>query len=133
MPRILVVDDNDMNRDVLTRRLARRGFEVVSATDARQALEAARAHRPDLILMDMRLPDMDGGEATRSLKSQDGTRMIPVIALTAYAMDGDRESALQAGCDDYETKPVELDRLLGKIQGLLARQGGCNREVRPQM
>lgn len=120
-PRILVVDDNEMNRDLLARRLGKRGFEVVSAADARAALETARDRRPDLILMDMRLPDMDGRDATRALRSHAPTRTIPVIALTAHATDADREAALRAGCDDFETKPIDLDRLLKKIRGLLDR------------
>jgi CheY-like chemotaxis protein len=120
-PRILVVDDNEMNRDLLARRLSKRGFEVVAAADARAALAAAGDRRPDLILMDMRLPDMDGRDATRALRANGPTRTIPVIALTAHATDADREAALGAGCDDFETKPVDLDRLLQKIRALLDR------------
>jgi CheY-like chemotaxis protein len=115
MPRILLVDDNEMNRDMLARRLTRRGFEVVTAIDGSQGMDAARAQKPDLILMDMRLPDMDGWMAAQTIKAEEPTRDIPIIALTAHAMEGDRETALEAGCDDYETKPVEINRLLGKI------------------
>ena len=120
-PRILVVDDNEMNRDLLARRLAKRGFDVVAAADARAALAAAGDRRPDLILMDMRLPDMDGRDATRALRASAPTRAIPVIALTAHATDADREAALHAGCNDFETKPVDLDRLLQKIRALIDR------------
>jgi two-component system cell cycle response regulator DivK len=120
VPRLLLVEDNEEGRDGLSRHLRRRGFEVLLAADGRQALEAARAERPDLILMDMSLPILDGWEATRRLKADVVTRPIPVIALTAHAMAGDREKALEAGCDDYETKPVELPRLLAKIEALLA-------------
>ena len=123
MPRILVVEDNEMNRDILCRRLARRGFEVVCAVDARSGIEMARSAdaRPDLVVMDMRLPDLEGWQATRELRADPATRHIPVIALTAHAMDGDREVALGAGCDDYDTKPVDMERLLQKINALLAR------------
>ena len=120
MPRILLVEDNEMNRDMLSRRLARRGFEVVVAVDGKQALELTRSQSPDLILMDMRLPDMTGWEVTRALKADEATKQIPVLALTAHAMEGDRKSALDAGCDDYDTKPVEIERLMVKIQGLLS-------------
>ena len=121
MPTILVVEDNEMNRDMLTRRLARKGFEVVAANDGEQGLEAARSAAPSLILMDMSLPSLDGWEATRRLKADPRTRAIPVIALTAHAMPGDRDRALEAGCDDYETKPIEFPTLLGKIQRLLEK------------
>jgi CheY-like chemotaxis protein len=108
-----------MNRDMLSRRLVRRGFEVVVATDGEQGVSAAAQERPDIILMDMSLPVLDGWEATRRLKAGDATRSIPVIALTAHAMSGDRDKALEAGCDDYDTKPIELPRLLEKIGRLL--------------
>jgi two-component system, cell cycle response regulator DivK len=121
MLKLLLVEDNEENRDGLSRHLRRQGFEVMVAVDGQQGLEAARAGLPDLILMDMSLPVLDGWEATRQLKAGAGTRHIPVIALTAHAMAGDREKALQAGCDEYDTKPVELARLLGKIRALLGR------------
>jgi two-component system, cell cycle response regulator DivK len=130
MPRLLLVEDNEENRDGLSRHLRRKGFEVLLAVDGRQGVEAARAGAPDLILMDMSLPVLDGWEATRQLKAAPETRHIPVIALTAHAMAGDREKALQAGCDEYDTKPVEITRLLGKIQALLggppAPDGGAS-------
>jgi two-component system cell cycle response regulator DivK len=119
MAKILLVEDNEMNRDMLSRRLIRRGYEVVVALDGEQGLAMAEAERPHLILMDMSLPMMDGWEATRRLKASPGTQAIPIIALTAHAMAGDREKALAAGADDFDTKPVELDRLLAKIQALL--------------
>ncbi len=119
MPKILLVEDNEMNRDMLSRRLSRRGYEIVIAVDGEQGLAVAQSERPDLILMDMSLPVLDGWEATRRLKSAPETRSIPVIALTAHAMAGDKAKALSAGCDDYDTKPIELRRLLGKIQGQL--------------
>ena len=121
MPRILLVEDNEMNRDMLTRRLERKGFEVAAATDGEEAVTRARTDPPDLVLMDMSLPVVDGWEATRRLKADPETRAIPVIALTAHAMPGDRDRALEAGCDDYETKPIDLPSLLEKIQALLAR------------
>jgi two-component system, cell cycle response regulator DivK len=124
MPKILLVEDNEMNRDMLSRRLTRKGFEVVMALDGQQAVEAAAAQTPDLILMDMSLPVIDGWEATRRIKAAAGTSTIPVIALTAHAMADDRDKAIAAGCDDYDTKPVDLPRLLDKINGLLARQTG---------
>jgi CheY-like chemotaxis protein len=123
MAKILIVEDNEMNRDMLSRRLARRGYAVVIAVDAEQGLAAAQAEIPDVILMDMSLPVMDGWEATRRLKGEAATRAIPVIGLTAHAMAGDRDKALAAGCDDYDTKPIELPRLLEKIEALLARSG----------
>jgi CheY-like chemotaxis protein len=119
MPRILLVEDNEMNRDMLSRRLARRGYEVVNAVDGRDGVAMARAGAYDLVLMDMSLPEMDGWEATRELRRHPETRDLPVIALTAHAMADDREKALAAGCNDYDTKPIELDRLLGKISALL--------------
>ena len=117
--KILLVEDNEMNRDMLSRRLIRRGFEVIFAVDGEQGVDAARREKPDIILMDLSLPVMDGWEATRRVKSDDATRGVPVIALTARAMVGDREKAMEAGCDDYDTKPVEFDRLVGKIERLL--------------
>ena len=124
MTKVLLVEDNEMNRDMLSRRLARRGFEVVFAVDGEQGLELACREKPDIILMDMSLPVMDGWEATRRVKSDDATRHVPVIALTAHAMSGDEEKALAAGCDDYDTKPVEIDRLVGKIERLLGAGKG---------
>ena len=119
MAKILLVEDNDMNRDMLSRRLVRNGYEVLLAMDGQQGVDMALSERPDLILMDMSLPVIDGWEATRRIKANDATRRIPVIALTAHAMAGDREKAMEAGCEDYDTKPVELSRLLGKIVALL--------------
>ena len=119
MPRILLVEDNEMNRDMLSRRLQRKGFEVAMAVDGRQGVEMARAGGYDLILMDMSLPEIDGWEATRQLRAAPETKIVPIIGLTAHAMAGDREKALEAGCNDYDTKPVELPRLLGKIEALL--------------
>jgi two-component system cell cycle response regulator DivK len=122
MSKILLVEDNEMNRDMLSRRLIRKGYEVVMAFDGQQAVELAALESPDLILMDMSLPVIDGWEATRRIKAAAATRTIPVIALTAHAMSGDREKALEAGCDDYDTKPIELPRLLGKIATMLGRK-----------
>lgn len=119
MPKILLVEDNEMNRDMLSRRLERRGFEVVCALDGQQGIEMATSHSPDLILMDLSLPVIDGWEATRRLKAAPETAGIPVIALTAHALAGDRDRALEAGCDDVDTKPVELPRLLEKIDARL--------------
>lgn len=119
MTTILLVEDNEMNRDMLSRRLTRKGFVVLDAENGQQAIDIAKTQSPDLIIMDMSLPVLDGWEATRQLKASDNTRTIPVIALTAHALKGDRESVLDAGCDDYDTKPVELDRLLTKIEALL--------------
>jgi two-component system cell cycle response regulator DivK len=119
MAKILLVEDNDMNRDMLSRRLVRNGYEVSLAMDGQQGVDMALSEQPDLILMDMSLPVIDGWEATRQIKANDTTRRIPVIALTAHAMAGDREKAIEVGCDDYDTKPVELARLLGKIAALL--------------
>jgi CheY-like chemotaxis protein len=121
--KILLVEDNEMNRDMLARRLQRRGFEVVVAVDGMEGIVLAASEAPDTILMDMSLPELDGWEATRRLKSAPSTRSIPVIALTAHAMSGDRDRALAAGCDDYETKPIDLSRLVAKIQALHARGG----------
>jgi CheY-like chemotaxis protein len=122
MAKVLLVEDNEESRDGLSRRLGRKGYEVLLAADGRQGVEKARAEAPDLILMDMSLPVLDGWEATRQLKAAPQTRGIPVIALTAHAMAGDRERALEAGCDDYDTKPVEFARLLAKIQSLLEKK-----------
>ena len=121
MFRILLVEDNEMNRDMLSRRLSRKGYAVSVAGDGLQGLAAAEAGALDLILMDLSLPEMDGWEVTRQLKSNPATRSIPVIALTAHAMAGDRERAFEAGCDDYDTKPIDFPRLLGKIESVLAR------------
>ena len=117
--KILLVEDNEMNRDMLSRRLERRGYEVVIAIDGQAGVAMATSERPDLILMDMSLPVMDGWEATRTLRAGADTRDIPIIALTAHAMSTDRDKALDAGCNDYDTKPIELPRLLGKIEALL--------------
>lgn len=122
MAKILVVEDNEMNRDMLSRRLMRRGFEVIIAIDGAQGVSMAKTEAPDLILMDMSLPVMDGWEATRHLKAAPATSAIPIIALTAHAMAGDREKALAVGCDDYDTKPIEFARLFGKIQALLGQR-----------
>jgi CheY-like chemotaxis protein len=121
--RILYVEDNDDNVYMLKTRLTRKGFTVLIATDGARGVSMAAAEQPDLILMDLSLPVLDGWEATRRIKAAEETRHIPVIALTAHAMAGDREKALAAGCDDFDTKPVEIERLLGKIQALTARQG----------
>jgi CheY-like chemotaxis protein len=121
MAKILLVEDNEMNRDMLSRRLIRKGFEVVMAIDGEQAVALAQSELPDLILMDMSLPVIDGWEATRLVKAADATSNIPIIALTAHAMSGDREKTLNAGCDDYDTKPIEMPRLLEKIDALLRR------------
>lgn len=120
MFKILLVEDNEMNRDMLSRRLERKGYQITMAVDGEQGVEMARTALPDLILMDMSLPVLDGWEATRRIKNDPVLRSIPIIALTAHAMSGDREKALEAGCDDYDTKPIELPRLLEKIQALLA-------------
>lgn len=116
MAKILIVEDNEMNRDMLSRRLERRGFAIVMAVDGRQGVDMTRSENPDLVLMDMSLPVMDGWTATRTIKDDPELAKIPVIALTAHAMEGDREKAIAAGCDDYDTKPIELPRLLEKIQ-----------------
>jgi two-component system cell cycle response regulator DivK len=124
MPKILLVEDDEMNRDMLSRRLERRGYKVVIALDGEQAVAMARSEDPDLILMDMSLPVLDGWEATRQIRAASETRAVPIIALTAHAMQGDREKAIEAGCDDYDTKPVEFQRLLEKIEAILARLRG---------
>ena len=124
MTKVLVVEDNEMNRDMLSRRLTRRGFQVIFAVDGQQGVDLARSERPDIILMDMSLPVIDGWEATRRVKSDDATCGVPVIGLTAHAMAGDREKAIEAGCDDYDTKPVELERLIGKMERLLGAGKG---------
>jgi len=123
MPKILLVEDNEMNRDMLSRRLVRGGYDVTIAEDGARGVEMATSDSPDLILMDMSLPVIDGWEATRRIKARPELRKIPVIALTAHAMATDRDKALEAGCDDYDTKPIELQRLLGKIETLLAAAG----------
>ena len=123
MPKILLVEDNEMNSDMLSRRLVRGGYEVIIAEDGARGVAMATSDRPDLILMDMSLPVIDGWEATRRIKATPELRKIPIIALTAHAMATDRDKALEAGCDDYDTKPIELQRLLGKIEMLLAAAG----------
>ncbi len=122
MARILLVEDNEMNRDMLSRRLQRKGYDVTMAIDGEQGVNIARSEVPDLILMDLSLPVLDGWEATRRLKAEPETRLIPVIALTAHALSGDKEKAIEAGCDDYDSKPIEFPRLLGKIEFLLNRK-----------
>jgi two-component system cell cycle response regulator DivK len=124
MPKILLVEDNEMNRDMLSRRLIRKGYDVVMAEDGQQGVDLAGTAAPYLILMDLSLPVIDGWEATRQIKAADATRGIPVIALTAHAMVGSEAQALAAGCDDFDTKPVDLARLLGKIEALLQRASG---------
>jgi CheY-like chemotaxis protein len=121
VPKILIVEDNELNRDMLSRRLLRRGYEIAVAVDGSESLSMAKSQAPDLILMDMTLPVISGWEATQRLKDDPSTRHIPVIALTAHAMVDDRDQAMKAGCDDYDTKPIELGRLLEKIEYLLAR------------
>jgi CheY-like chemotaxis protein len=121
MIKILLVEDNEMNRDMLSRRLEKKGFQVLVAVNGLESIDVARRDQPELILMDMNLPEMDGWEATRRLKSADETKNIPVIALTAHAMTGDEEKALEAGCNDYDTKPVDFSRLLTKISTLLKK------------
>jgi CheY-like chemotaxis protein len=127
MPKILLVEDNEMNRDMLSRRLVRRGYEVVLATNGQEGLALAKSSSPDLILMDLSLPTLDGWEATRRIKSSVSTAGIPIIALTAHAMSGDKEEALAVGCDDYDTKPIEFERLLEKIALQLERAGKTTR------
>jgi two-component system, cell cycle response regulator DivK len=122
MPKILLVEDHEMNRDMLTRRLRRWGYEVIGAVDGQEAIAMALSEPVDLILMDLSLPGLDGWQATRQLKADPQTRSIPVIALTAHAMPGDRERAIEAGCDDYDTKPVDFDRLVAKIEAQLANR-----------
>ena len=122
MPKILLVEDNEMNRDMLSRRLQRKGYEVVIAVDGGQGVELAKSQIPDLILMDMSLPVLDGWEATRRIKADAATHGIPVIALTAHAMAGDKEKALEAGCEDYDTKPIDLNRLLEKMEAQLKKR-----------
>jgi two-component system, cell cycle response regulator DivK len=126
MAKILIVEDNEMNLDMLTRRLTKRGYEIVAATDGLEGIQLANQEQPDLVLMDMSLPKMDGWEATKHLKTDTATSSIPVIALTAHAMVGDREKALEAGCDDYDTKPIDLARLLLKIGGLLGESNNSS-------
>lgn len=123
MARILLVEDNEMNRDMLLRRLARNGHDVVIAVDGEQAVAAAGSEMPEIVLMDVGLPGIDGYEATRRIRAAGATTHLPVIALTAHAMSGEREKAMDAGCDDFDTKPVDIQRLLGKIETLLARRG----------
>lgn len=124
MPKILLVEDNEMNRDMLSRRLERRGYQVIEAVDGQSGIDMTVSAAPDLVLMDMSLPVLDGWEATRRLKSSAETKHIPVIALTAHAMLSDRDKALEAGCDDYDTKPIEIKRLLSKIEALLGGAPG---------
>ena len=121
MPKILLVEDNELNRDMLSRRLERRGFQVLIAVDGAQGVAMAQSEAPDLVLMDMSLPVVDGWEATRRLKAAPETRSVPIIALTSHAMVGDRDKAIDAGCDDYDTKPIELPRLLEKIDRLIGK------------
>lgn len=124
MAKILLVEDNEMNRDMLARRLVRKGFEVVTAVDGREGIQMAASEKPDLILMDLSLPEVDGWEATRCIKGTEATKSIPIIALTAHAMTGDREKALEAGCDDYDSKPIEFSRVLEKIHLHLGGEAG---------
>ena len=124
MSKILLVEDNELNRDMLSRRLLRKGYDVLTAKDGAEGAAIATSEKPDLILMDMSLPVLDGWEATRRLKAVPETRSIPVIALTAHAMSDDKQKALQAGCDDYDTKPIDLPRLLGKMEALLGKKLG---------
>jgi len=124
MPKILLVEDNEMNRDMLSRRLARKGYDIEIAVDGRQGVEMGSRGGYDLILMDMSLPEIDGWEATRQIRAVPGGAAVPIIALTAHAMAGDREKALAAGCNDYDTKPIELPRLLDKIEALLPKAAG---------
>ena len=119
MPKILIVEDNELNRDMLTRRLTRNGYDIIAACDGLEGIKMAADQKPDLILMDMSLPVLSGWDATKRLKASSDTHSIPIIALTAHAMASDREQAFEAGCDDYDTKPIELERLIDKIQSLL--------------
>jgi CheY-like chemotaxis protein len=121
MPKILIIEDNEQNRDALSRRLQRHGYDVITAIDGRQGITMAQSELPDLILMDLNLPDVDGWEATRILKEAPETQAIPIMAMTAHAIAGDEERALQAGCDDYHAKPVEFQRLLTQIEALLTK------------
>jgi two-component system cell cycle response regulator DivK len=125
MAKILLVEDNEMNRDMLSRRLQRKGYDVIMAVDGQQGVDMARGDQPDLVLMDMSLPVLDGWEATRSIKLAPATKHIPIIAITAHAMAGDKERAFEAGCDEYDTKPVDFPRLLVKIETLLQRKAGA--------
>ena len=122
MAKILLVEDNEMNRDMLSRRLERRGYNIAIAVDGKEGIEKAQSGEFDLVLMDMSLPEIDGWEATRQLRARPATEKLPIIALTAHAMAGDREKALEAGCDDYDTKPIEFKRLLSKIEALLSAE-----------
>ena len=121
MAKILLVEDNEMNREMLSRRLTKLDYEIITAEDGQQGVDVATKEQPDLVLMDMSLPVMDGWEATRRLKANEATRMLPIIGLSAHAMSEDAEKALQAGCDDYDTKPVDIERLTSKINALLGR------------
>jgi CheY-like chemotaxis protein len=131
MPKILLVEDNEENRDALSRRLERRGFEIVLAPDGKTGVAMALSEKPDLVLMDLNLPELDGWEATRRIKAAAAGRCLPVIALTAYAMAGDRDRALQAGCADYHTKPVDFTKLLAQIEALLLNKGGAAPTSKP--
>jgi two-component system cell cycle response regulator DivK len=122
MPRILVVEDNEENRDALSRRLQRRGFEVLIAVNGKIGVEMVRGEKPDLVLMDMNMPEVDGWEATRQIKADESIKGVPVIGLTAHAMSGDRERALEAGCTDYHTKPIEFQKLLAQIESILQQK-----------
>jgi CheY-like chemotaxis protein len=133
MCRILLVEDNELNRDMLTKRLRHRGYEVVLAVNGQQALEMARSRQPDIVLMDLSLPGIDGWQVARILKNDAATRGIPVVALTAHAMLGDREKALEAGCDDYAIKPVDLLLLMGMIRRLTGGPGAANRNTGPMV
>jgi CheY-like chemotaxis protein len=130
MLKILLVEDNELNRDMLSRRLLRKGYDVLIAKDGAEGAAIATSERPDLILMDMSLPVIDGWEATRTLKATEKTKSIPIIALTAHAMSTDRDKAIEAGCDDYDTKPIELSRLLGKMEALLESGGANTSQIR---
>ena len=130
MAKVLLVEDNEMNRDMLSRRLERKGYQVVLALDGPEGVERAQSERPDIILLDMSLPGIDGWEAARRIRASEAAR-VPIIALTAHAMAGDREKALEAGCDDYDTKPVEIARLLSKMEALLNRPAGAPPPAQP--
>ncbi len=131
MAKILLIEDNEMNRDMLSRRLMRKGYEVILAVDGVSGVEMSQTGKPDLVLMDMSLPLLDGWEATRQIKASEATKHIPIIALTAHAMSSDRDKALEAGCDDYDTKPVDLARLLTKIEAALSGVAAASREPSP--